>query len=72
MTADFFLGYLLKGNKDNGSELALANSVVLLASAVPRVIKTRARAPVPLALGTAGLLATYYYQKKYREFTYGV
>jgi uncharacterized membrane protein (UPF0136 family) len=66
------VGYLLKNNKDYGSELALANSVLLTGSAVPRIIKTGARAPVPLALGAVGGLATYYYQKKYREFTYGV
>ncbi|RDW59130.1 hypothetical protein BP5796_12054 [Coleophoma crateriformis] len=67
-----YAGYLIKENKDYGTELALGNSAVLLASAVPRVIKTRARAPVPLALGAVGGLATFYYQKKVREFRYGV
>ncbi|KAK7416364.1 hypothetical protein QQZ08_012021 [Neonectria magnoliae] len=67
-----YAGYLIKENKDYGTELALGNSVVLLGSAVPRIIKTKARAPVPLALGVAGGLATYYYQKKVREFRYGV
>lgn len=66
------LGYLIKENRDNGTELALGNSVVLLGSAVPRIIKTGGRAPVPLALGATGALATYYYQKKVREFRYGV
>lgn len=65
-------GYLIKQNRDNGTELALGNSLLLLGSAVPRIIKTKARAPVPLALGAAGGLATYYYQKKVREFRYGV
>ncbi|KAG9495421.1 hypothetical protein J7337_013667 [Fusarium musae] len=65
-------GYLLKNNKDYGSELALANSVLLTGSAVPRIIKTGGRAPVPLLLGAVGGLATYYYQKKFREFRYGV
>ncbi|KAL1606862.1 hypothetical protein SLS60_004271 [Paraconiothyrium brasiliense] len=65
-------GYLIKENKDYGTELALANSVVLLGSAIPRIIKTGGRAPVPLALGATGLLASYYYQKKVREFRYGV
>jgi len=65
-------GYLLKNNKDYGAELALGSSVFLTASAIPRVIKTSARAPVPLGLLATGSLATYYYQKKYREFTYGV
>jgi hypothetical protein len=27
---------------------------------------------VPIALGATGALATYYYQKKVREFRYGV
>jgi len=67
-----YAGYLLKTNKDYGSELALANSVLLTGSAVPRIIKTGGRAPVPLLLGAAGGLATYYYQKKFREFRYGV
>ncbi|KAH8599125.1 transmembrane proteins 14C-domain-containing protein [Bisporella sp. PMI_857] len=67
-----YAGYLIKQNRDYGTELALGNSAVLLASAVPRIIKTRARAPVPLVLGTVGVLSTYYYQKKVREFRYGV
>ena len=66
------LGYLIKENKDYGTELALGNSVVLLGSAIPRIIKTGGRAPVPIALGAMGLLASYYYQKKVREFRYGV
>ncbi|KAF5620827.1 hypothetical protein F52700_11153 [Fusarium sp. NRRL 52700] len=61
-----YAGYLLKNNKDYGSELALANSILLTGSAVPRIIKTGGRAPVPLLLGAAGGLATYYYQKKFR------
>ncbi|KAI1847913.1 hypothetical protein JX265_001920 [Neoarthrinium moseri] len=65
-------GYLLKENKDYGTELALGNSIALLGSAVPRIIKTGARAPVPLALGATGALATFYYQKKFREFRFGV
>ncbi|KAJ4366735.1 hypothetical protein N0V95_000064 [Ascochyta clinopodiicola] len=67
-----YSGYLIKENKDYGTELALGNSVVLLGSAIPRIIKTGGRAPVPIALGATGLLATYYYQKKVREFRYGV
>jgi uncharacterized membrane protein (UPF0136 family) len=66
------LGYLLKENKDWGSELALGNSIVLLGAAVMRIVKTRGKAPVPLGLGLVGSLATFYYQKKYREFTFGV
>jgi uncharacterized membrane protein (UPF0136 family) len=68
----FMAGYLIKENKDYGTELALGNSILLLGSAAPRIYKTGARAPVPLALGAAGALATYYYQKKVREFRYGV
>ncbi|KAJ6186180.1 hypothetical protein N7519_007481 [Penicillium mononematosum] len=67
-----YSGYLIKENRDYGTELALGNSVLLLGSAIPRIIKTGAKAPVPLALGATGLLASYYYQKKVREFRYGV
>ncbi|PYH91592.1 hypothetical protein BO71DRAFT_359050 [Aspergillus ellipticus CBS 707.79] len=67
-----YAGTLIKKNQDYGTELALGNSVVLLGSAIPRIIKTRARAPMPLALGATGLLASLYYQKKVREFRYGV
>lgn len=66
------LGYLIKENRDYGTELALGNSVVLLGSAVPRIMKTSGKAPVPIALGVAGILATYYYGKKVSEFRYGV
>lgn len=66
------LGYRIKQNLDYGTELALGNSVMLMGSAVPRIIKTGGRAPVPLALGATGVLATWYYQQKVREFRYGV
>ncbi|EKV19895.1 Uncharacterized protein family UPF0136, Transmembrane [Penicillium digitatum] len=66
-----YSGYLIKENKDYGTELALGNSI-LLGSAVPRIIKTKARAAMPLALGATGLLASFYYQKKVREFRFGV
>lgn len=65
-------GYRIQQNQDYGTELALANSVLLLGSAVPRIIKTGARAPVPIALGATGALASYYYYKKMSEFRYGV
>ncbi|KAL1873225.1 hypothetical protein Daus18300_004045 [Diaporthe australafricana] len=65
-------GYLLKENKDYGSELALGSSVTLLGAATSRCIKTNFRAPVPLGLFATGSLATYYFLKKYKEFTYGV
>ncbi|KAL3472548.1 transmembrane proteins 14C-domain-containing protein [Aspergillus californicus] len=65
-------GYLLKQNKDYGAELALGNSIVLLGSGVARTIKTKAKAPVPIGLAAAGLLAAFYYQKKVREFRWGV
>ncbi|KAF1968402.1 hypothetical protein BU23DRAFT_480645 [Bimuria novae-zelandiae CBS 107.79] len=67
-----FAGYLIKQNKDYGTELALGSSLVLLGSAVPRIVKTGGRAPVPIALGVMGVGATWYYQKKVREFRYGV
>jgi uncharacterized membrane protein (UPF0136 family) len=69
---DQITGYRIKQNQDYGTELALGNSLVLLGSAVPRILKTSGRAPVPIALGATGVLATYYYQKKVREFRYGV
>ena len=65
-------GYLIKQNRDYGTELALGNSVVLLGSAVPRVIRTGGRAPVPIALGATGALATWYYYRKMNEFRFGV
>lgn len=65
-------GYLLKENKDYGAELALGNSIALLGAGVSRSMKTKGRAPVPLGLAAAGLLATFYYQKKFREFRFGV
>lgn len=70
--ANMSTGYRIKQNQDYGTELALGNSVVLLGSAIPRIMKTGGRAPVPIALGATGALATYYYQKKVREFRYGV
>jgi uncharacterized membrane protein (UPF0136 family) len=71
-STDQITGYRIKQNQDYGTELALGNSLVLLGSAVPRILKTGGRAPVPIALGATGVLATYYYQKKVREFRYGV
>jgi uncharacterized membrane protein (UPF0136 family) len=70
--ADIGTGYRIKQNQDYGTELALGNSLLLMGSAVPRLIKTGGRAPVPIALGATGALATWYYQKKVREFRYGV
>lgn len=66
------IGYLVKQNKDNGLELARANSVVLSGLAVSRIVATSGRAPVPWALGATGALATWYYQKKIWEYEYGV
>ncbi|KAF4810138.1 TMEM14 protein-like protein [Colletotrichum tropicale] len=67
-----YSGYLLKENKDYGAELALGNSIVLLGAGASRAIKTGGKAPIPLALTFAGAAATVYYQKKYREFKFGV
>ncbi|RAO69043.1 uncharacterized protein BHQ10_005055 [Talaromyces amestolkiae] len=67
-----YAGYLIKENKDYGTELALVNSVLLLASAIPRVIKTQAKFPMPIILAVTGSLSTFYYQKKAREFRFGV
>ncbi|KAK8097863.1 uncharacterized protein PG998_013349 [Apiospora kogelbergensis] len=49
------LGYLIKQNRDYGTELALGNSAVLTASAIPRIIKTGGRAPVPPDVGRCRL-----------------
>lgn len=62
----------MKKNKDYGSELALGSSVVLLGGGAQRVIATQAKSRVGLGLGVAGALSTYYYQKKFREFRFGV
>jgi uncharacterized membrane protein (UPF0136 family) len=70
--ADIGTGYRIKQNQDYGTELALGNSLLLMGSAVPRIMKTGGRAPVQIALGATGALATWYYQKKVREFRYGV
>ncbi|KAI8310908.1 TMEM14 protein-like protein [Colletotrichum sp. SAR11_59] len=67
-----YSGYLLKENKDYGAELALGNSIVLLGAGASRAVKTGGKAPIPLALTFAGAAATFYYQKKYREFKFGV
>lgn len=69
---EFDIGYRIKKNQDYGTELALGNSVMLTGSAIPRIIKTGGRSPVPIVLGATGALATWYYQKKVREFRYGV
>jgi len=69
---ELVIGYRIKQNQDYGTELALGNSIALLGSAIPRIMKTGGRAPVPIALGATGALATFYYQKKVREFSYGV
>ncbi len=45
--------------------------MVLLGSAIPRMMKTRA-APVPTGLAALGLLSSGYYAKKVYEFRYGV
>ncbi|KAJ6026397.1 uncharacterized protein N7446_005001 [Penicillium canescens] len=66
------LGYLIKENRDYETELALVDSVILLASAIPRIINTQAKSPVPIILGVTGSLATFYYQKKVRMFRFGV
>ncbi|KAJ6088069.1 hypothetical protein N7499_004251 [Penicillium canescens] len=66
------LRYLIKENRDYETELALVDSVILLASAIPRIINTQAKSPVPIILGVTGSLATFYYQKKVLMFRFGV
>ncbi|KAJ4391950.1 hypothetical protein N0V93_005570 [Gnomoniopsis smithogilvyi] len=65
-------GYLLRENKDYGSELALGNSLVLVGAATSRCMKTGWRAPVPLGLFATGSLASYYFLRKYKELNHGV
>ncbi|BFZ55850.1 hypothetical protein PYCC9005_002891 [Savitreella phatthalungensis] len=67
-----YAGYLIKENRDNGVELALGASALLAASAVPRIVKTKGRAPVPIGLGLLGIVSAAYYAKKVNEFRYGV
>ncbi|KAK9767178.1 hypothetical protein K7432_003208 [Basidiobolus ranarum] len=62
--------YLLKENREYGAELAAATSALLSGAMLPRGIRTRK--PLPLALGTIGLLGTGYYSKKCYESRYGV
>lgn len=70
--ADSSTGYLLRENKDYGSELALGNSIALVGAATSRCMKTGWRAPVPLGLFATGSLATYYFLKKYHDLNHGV
>lgn len=70
--ADCTPGYLLKENKDYGSELALGSSLTLVGAATSRCIKTNWKAPVPLGLFATGSLASWYFLKKYKELNYGV
>ncbi|KFA65046.1 hypothetical protein S40285_08324 [Stachybotrys chlorohalonatus IBT 40285] len=65
-------GYLLKKNKDYGAELALGSSVALLGAGAQRLIATQAKSRPAIGLTIAGGLSTYYYQKKIREFRFGV
>jgi uncharacterized membrane protein (UPF0136 family) len=66
------LGYLLKKNKDYGAELALGSSVVLLGAGAQRMVATQGKSRPAIGLSLAGALSTYYYQKKFREFRFGV
>ncbi|QLQ79053.1 hypothetical protein HG537_0B04000 [Torulaspora globosa] len=63
-----YAGYLLHHNRDNGLEIALGASLVMLTTGVARGIPSRFRKPVPLTLTLLGSLGTYYYYNKYKEF----
>lgn len=65
-------GYLLRENKDYGSEVAFGSSLALFAAATSRCIKTNWRAPVPLGLFATSSVASWYFLKKYKELNYGV
>lgn len=72
LTAHASQGYRLKKNQDYGAEIALGGSLTLLGAGCARVYKTQGKANLPLSLAVVGGLATFYYQRKVREFRYGV
>lgn len=57
-------GERIASGKDYGHELAVANSLLLFASSVPRF----AKAPVPKALTVLGAAAAAYYGKKVYDY----
>ncbi|KAL6937922.1 hypothetical protein ACO0QE_004179 [Hanseniaspora vineae] len=63
-----YAGYLLKQNADNGIEIALGASALLLATGVKRSLPSRFTKPVPLVLSVLGLAGTSYYGLKYKQF----
>ncbi|RIA96510.1 transmembrane proteins 14C-domain-containing protein [Glomus cerebriforme] len=63
-------GYVIKNNKDYGNETALAASILLAGSMVPRAIKTKK--PIPLSLGVLSIGVGAYYAKKIYEYRVGV
>lgn len=63
-----YAGYLLHHNRDNGLEIALGASLVMLTTGVARGIPSRFRKPVPLTLTVLGSLGSFYYYNKYKEF----
>lgn len=63
-----YSGYLLHENRDNGLELALGASAVMLVTGIARGIPSRFRKPVPLTLTLLGAVGSAYYYKKYKEF----
>jgi uncharacterized membrane protein (UPF0136 family) len=60
-------GFLIKENRDYGHETAVAASLALAASMVPRAIKTKK--PLPIALSALSLAAGGYYVKKVIEYS---
>jgi hypothetical protein len=75
---DMFCRYLIPFHRFNSTYSTNTKSHIpniaccTISCSVPRVMETGGRAPVPIALGATGALATWYYQKKAREFRYGV
>ncbi|SCU91180.1 LADA_0F08548g1_1 [Lachancea dasiensis] len=63
-----YAGYLLSKNADNGLELALGASSLMLVTGLARGIPSRFSKPVPLVLTVLGGLGSAYYGKKYKEF----
>lgn len=59
-------GYLIKGNKEGGIELATASSVILTGSMAPRAFKTRAAMPIGVFM-ISSLSVVYFGRKLWQQ-----
>lgn len=64
-------GWYIEQNMDLGYHMALASSVFLLASSIPRIIRT-CGSKIPMLLGLLGVITSGYYGNKWYEMQYGV